>query len=106
MRSFRDGGVIGNLPIVRLFLRDAEALTVPLRNRNFVARGPSISDRLSPRSATSLRIAVLAIELQGLVNLDFDGELTGFSLDEAKIILDEARESAPDGDDPKTEDRI
>jgi hypothetical protein len=29
--------------------------------------------------------------LQGLVNLDFDGELTGFSLDEAEIILDEAR---------------
>jgi len=49
---------------------------------------------------------VLAIELQGLGNLDFDGELTGFSPDEAEIILDEARESAPDGDDPKTEDRI
>ena len=43
--------------------------------------------------------------LQGLVNLDFDGELTGFSLDEAEIILDEARKR-PDGDDPKTEDRI
>jgi hypothetical protein len=52
-----------------------------------------------------LRIAVLAIELQGLGNFDFDGELTGFSLDEAEIILDEARESAT-GDDPKTGNRI
>jgi len=49
---------------------------------------------------------MLAIELQGLVDLDFDVELTGFSLGEAEIILEEARESAPDGDDPITEDRI
>src|SRR3977135_2610499 len=40
---------------------------------------------------------LLAIELQGLVDLDFEIELTGFSLAEVDIVLDEARESAPDG---------
>jgi ParB-like chromosome segregation protein Spo0J len=42
---------------------------------------------------------MLAIELQGLVDLDFEVELTGFSLAEVDIVLDEARESAPDGAD-------
>jgi hypothetical protein len=37
--------------------------------------------------------------LQGLVDLDFGIELTGFSLAEVDIVLDEARESAPDGAD-------
>src|ERR1700730_8337866 len=40
---------------------------------------------------------LLAIELQGLVDLDFEVELTGFSLAEVDIVLDEARGSAPDG---------
>src|SRR5580700_6037289 len=48
----------------------------------------------------------LAIELQGLVDLDFDVELTGFSLAEVDIVLDEARESAPDGADASLEDNI
>ena len=39
---------------------------------------------------------MLAIELQGLVDLDFEVELTGFSLAEVDIVLDEARESATD----------
>ena len=34
---------------------------------------------------------LLAIELQGLVDLDFEIELTGFSLGEVDIVLDEAR---------------
>lgn len=35
---------------------------------------------------------ILAIELQGLIDLDFDLELTGFGLAEIDIILDDARE--------------
>jgi len=49
---------------------------------------------------------ILAIELQGLVALDFDVELTGFSLAEAEIVIDEARDSAVDGADPTAEDKI
>jgi DNA modification methylase len=40
---------------------------------------------------------VLAIELQGLIDLDFDVELTGFELAEVEVILDDARESSPQG---------
>jgi DNA modification methylase len=42
---------------------------------------------------------ILAIELQGLVDLDFDVELTGFSLAEIDFVLDEATESDPDAPD-------
>ena len=41
---------------------------------------------------------ILAIELQGLVDLDFDVELTGFSLAEIDFVLDDAR--AADVDTP------
>src|SRR4051812_28272944 len=41
---------------------------------------------------------MLAIELQGLIDLDFDIELTGFGLAEIDLILDEAGESAADGE--------
>jgi DNA modification methylase len=37
---------------------------------------------------------ILAIELQGLIDLDFDVELTGFSLAEIDLVLDEAREAS------------
>lgn len=44
---------------------------------------------------------MLAIELQGLIDLDFDVELTGFSLAEVDLVLDEAGDSDPEGsDDP------
>src|SRR6202162_2167314 len=49
---------------------------------------------------------LLAIEVQGLVDLDFEIELTGFSLAEVDIVLDEARESATDGADASIEDNI
>jgi hypothetical protein len=49
---------------------------------------------------------LLAIELQGLVDLDFDIELTGFSLAEVDIVLDEARESSTEGTDASAEDAI
>lgn len=39
----------------------------------------------------------LAIELQGLIDLDFDVELTGFSLAEIDVVLDMASDSDPDG---------
>lgn len=42
---------------------------------------------------------ILAIELQALVDLDFDVELTGFSLAEIDLVLDEAGEADPDGND-------
>lgn len=42
---------------------------------------------------------ILAIELQALVDLEFDVELTGFSLAEIDLVLDEAGEADPDGND-------
>jgi DNA modification methylase len=40
---------------------------------------------------------ILAIELQALVDLEFDVEVTGFSLAEVDFALDEAREASPEG---------
>lgn len=40
---------------------------------------------------------ILAIELQALVDLEFDVELAGFSLAEVDLALDEAREASPVG---------
>ena len=37
---------------------------------------------------------MLAIELQALIDLDFDVEITGFSLAEVDLVLDEAQESS------------
>jgi DNA modification methylase len=42
---------------------------------------------------------ILAIELQALVDLDFDVELTGFSLAEVDFAIEEAGEADPDGTD-------
>jgi hypothetical protein len=39
---------------------------------------------------------LLAIELQAIIDLDFDVEITGFSLAEVELVLEEARESSPD----------
>ena len=47
---------------------------------------------------------ILGIELQALIDLDFDLELTGFALAETEIILDEARERAPSGEDEAADD--
>ena len=38
---------------------------------------------------------LLAIELQALIDVEFDIELTGFSLAEVDILLDDAKESSP-----------
>jgi DNA modification methylase len=48
---------------------------------------------------------ILALELQGLIDLDFDVSVTGFSLAEVDLVLDEAGECDPDGMDAE-EDRI
>jgi DNA modification methylase len=42
---------------------------------------------------------VLAIELQALIDLEFDTELVGFSLAEIDLVLDEAEEADLDGSD-------
>lgn len=41
----------------------------------------------------------MAIELQGLIDLEFDVQLTGFSLAEVDFVLDEAGAANPDGSD-------
>jgi DNA modification methylase len=41
---------------------------------------------------------LLAIELQTLIDLEFDVELTGFSLAEAEIVIEEARDSSPNSE--------
>jgi hypothetical protein len=48
---------------------------------------------------------ILAIELQALIDLDFDVTLTGFSLAEVDLTLDLARDSDPDAP-PGPEDQI
>ncbi len=46
---------------------------------------------------------ILAIELQGLIDLEFDPSVTGFSLAEVDFTLDAARERAPDAPAAKTD---
>lgn len=48
---------------------------------------------------------ILAIELQALIDLDFDVELTGFSLAEVDFVLDEASDADPSGID-EPEDQV
>ena len=48
---------------------------------------------------------ILAIELQALVDLDFDIELTGFSLAEVDFVLDDLSESSPEAPD-QPEDEV
>src|SRR6516164_3990326 len=44
---------------------------------------------------------MVAIELQGLIDLDFDVELTGFDTPEIDLILDEAREATEEAPGPE-----
>lgn len=48
---------------------------------------------------------VLAIELQALIDLNFDVEITGFSLAEIDLVLDEAGEASP-GDEHDEADAL
>src|SRR5829696_6548646 len=47
---------------------------------------------------------LLAIELQGLIDLEFEVELTGFSLAEIDLVLEEAKESSPKSNGGENED--
>jgi ParB-like chromosome segregation protein Spo0J len=47
---------------------------------------------------------VLAIELQGLIDLDFDVELTGFSVAEVDLVLEEQQQSSADPSPDKDDD--
>ena len=47
---------------------------------------------------------VLAIELQALVDIEFDVELTGFSLAEVDLLIEEVRESSPEASDAPEDD--
>jgi len=49
---------------------------------------------------------VLAIELQALIDVDFDVTLTGFSLAEVDLTLDLVRQSQPDAPAPEAADAI
>jgi DNA modification methylase len=48
---------------------------------------------------------LLAIELQGLIDLDFDVELTGFSSAEIDLVLDDARDGSPNAPN-EAEDQV
>jgi DNA modification methylase len=48
---------------------------------------------------------LLTIELQGLIDLEFDVEITGFSLAEVDLLFDEVREASPDPE-PDADDEI
>ena len=48
---------------------------------------------------------IMAIELQGLIDLEFDVDLTGFSLAEIDFVLDEAREGSAEASNG-SEDKI
>ena len=48
---------------------------------------------------------VLAIELQALIDLDFGVEITGFSLAEIDLVLDEVRDASPEPK-PDADDEI
>jgi hypothetical protein len=49
---------------------------------------------------------VLAIELQNLIEDDFDIELPQFALAEAENIRDDARERSPSGEDDRSPGRM
>ena len=46
---------------------------------------------------------ILAIELEGLIDLDFDVELTGFEMDEIDILLDDVDEATSEAAGPEDE---
>jgi DNA modification methylase len=49
---------------------------------------------------------LLAIELQELIELDFEVDLTGFSTAEIDMVLEEAREASTDEDEDRPEDHV
>ncbi len=89
-----DGSIVaghGRVEAAKL-LGMAEVPTIALSHMNDTERRAYvIADNKLALNAGSDK-EMLAIELQGLINLDFDVELTGFSLAEIDLVLDDALE--------------
>jgi DNA modification methylase len=94
-----DGGIIaghGRVEAAKLLGLDSVP-TVRLAHLNAAQRRAYVlaDNKLALNAGWDREL--LAIELQGLIDIDFDVELIGFSLAEIDIVLDEARESSPNG---------
>src|SRR5258708_5353100 len=94
-----DGGIIaghGRVEAAKLLGLDSVP-TVRLAHLNAAQRRAYVlaDNKLALNSGWNREL--LAIELEGLIDMDFDVELTGFLPAEIDLLLDEARESSPDG---------
>jgi DNA modification methylase len=94
-----DGGIIaghGRVEAAKLLGLDCVP-TVRLAHLNATQRRAYIltDNKLALNAGWDREL--LAIELQGLVDIDFDVELTGFSPTEIDLVLDEAGEGSPNG---------
>jgi DNA modification methylase len=92
-----DGGIIaghGRVEAAKLLGLDSVP-TVRLAHLNAAQRRAYIlaDNKLALNAGWDREL--LAIELQGLIDIDFDVELTGFSCSEIELVLDEAREGSP-----------
>jgi DNA modification methylase len=94
-----DGGIIaghGRVEAAKLLGLDSVP-TVRLAHLNAAQRRAYVlaDNKLALNSGWDREL--LAIELQALIDIDFDVELTGFSPAEIDLVLDEAREGSPNG---------
>src|SRR4029077_17560650 len=103
-----DGGIVaGHGRVAAAKLLGIETVpAVRLSHLTEVERRADVIADNKPALNTGRSRELLAIRIQGLVELDFEIELTGFSLAEVDIVLAEARESATDGADASIEDTI
>src|SRR5215212_9614522 len=83
---------IGSVPTLRL------SHLSPAQRRAYV-----IADNKLAQNAGWDR-DVLAIELQALIDVEFDVELTGFSLAEVDLLIEDARDSSPEAPDAPEDD--
>src|SRR5258707_3767886 len=102
-----DGGIIaghGRVEAAKLLGLDSVP-TVRLAHLNAAQRRAYVlaDNKLALNAGWDREL--LAIELQGLIDVDFDVELTGFSSAEIDIVLDEARQGSPNGP-TETEDQV
>src|SRR5262249_15026298 len=86
--------------------RRLELETIPVLRLSHLSRAEKrayvlADNRLAERAGWDREI--LAIELQALVDLDFEVELTGFQMGEIDIILDEAAEAKGENTDREDE---
>jgi ParB-like nuclease domain len=94
-----DGGILaGHGRVEAAKLLGLESVpTVPLAHLNATQRRAYLlaDNQLALNAGWDREL--LAIELQGLIDIDFDVELTGFSPTEIDLVLDDAREGSPNG---------